>query len=538
MFGVSACAGWRAGSTRVEPVPGAETVLVAEPLAPPITLSFEPAAIAYNEVSEPIAATRTPLVDAARAAIQEAAGGRIAADPRLDLACSQLAAVASRDAPPSDALVALALHSRGVVEPAYRVLIAAPAPGVREPDGVAAPVATQEPASVIAELRSQLAGSLVGRVGVAAGANGTVVAILVRSTDVELAPTPRALVAGGGFDLVATLGADLHAPRVSITHPDGAVEHPVTALGSDRVLRARFECGPRPGRHQLEIHATGPGGDIPRVAIPIDCGDAPPSSFAIEPAANLTGLATAADIERRLTSIINRQRATAGLPPLRTDLRIADWARRYTEAARDAPASSDPRAPQTPMQRLNAAGVSPLFVHELTSTADSIAHAAELVTNDATWRAALASAEPNHVGLGVAVDDQHRLHLALTLVLLPPAVHVRAAAQRLADAIATQRACRVDLALSTAAQRYASGLTIGRSHDEMWPAIQRRLNIMAETRYSVAVAAISLADIERASIDELVRGRRFEAVGVGVAQSARFGPQAGIIWIVVFFGHR
>jgi hypothetical protein len=190
------------------------------------------------------------------------------------------------------------------------------------------------------------------------------------------------------------------------------------------------------------------------------------------------------------------------------------------------------------MQRLHASGVSPVFVHELGFTSDSVAHVAETLMNDAVWRTALASADPNHLGLGVAVDDQRRLHITLTLVLLPPAIHGPAAAQRIAEAIATQQTCRVDLGLSTAARRYATGLAAGRSHDEMWPGIQRWLNTMAETRYFVAITAISLVDVDRVSIDELVRGKRFEAVGVGVAQSARFGPQAGIIWIVVFFGHR
>jgi uncharacterized protein YkwD len=35
-----------------------------------------------------------------------------------------------------------------------------------------------------------------------------------------------------------------------------------------------------------------------------------------------------------------------------------------------------------------------------------------------------------------------------------------------------------------------------------------------------------------------VRGRKANYIGVGVAQSARYSAQGGVVWVVVFLGQR
>src|SRR5262249_6216828 len=148
--------------------------------------------------------------------------------------------------------------------------------------------------------------------------NGPIIAIVVHATGVDLGATPRAVAAHGGFELTATVDPRVESPQLTITRDDGAIERPTIAIGDDRrTLQARFACGEHTGRQWIEIDATGLGGALPRVVVPILCGGTWPSSFAVEPSANLARLASPADIERRLTSIINRQRARAGLPLLR-----------------------------------------------------------------------------------------------------------------------------------------------------------------------------------------------------------------------------
>src|SRR5262249_47398360 len=155
-------------------------------------------------------------------------------------------------------------------------------------------------------------------------------------------------------------------------------------------LRAPFACGERTGRQWIQIDATGLGGTLPRVVAPILCGDTWPSRFLVEPHANIAGLASPTDVERRLTSIINRQRARAGVPQLRTDARIAASARQrsnslHGERAGDAAASS------SPVERLRAAGLNPLAVHESVLEVDSVGQAAEELMNEAMYRAQLES---------------------------------------------------------------------------------------------------------------------------------------------------
>jgi uncharacterized protein YkwD len=522
--GVALMTGCRGGAV-IAPRVTPETVLHAEPLAAPVTVAVAHAAAAY---SEPIGASPdASLSEAVRAAMQEVAGSRaeIAGDPRLDIACRELAAVTSRDGPPSATVVDFVMSSLGIVERAERVLVAW---DVAAPD------------DVVAALRPQLGDALAGylRVGAGTAANGAVIAIAVRSTGVVFAPVPRAVASGEGFELVATLEPRLDDPRVIIVRDDGTRETRPVVRDDERQFRARFECGERTGRQWIEVDADGPGGRLPRAQLPILCGSQPPSSFTLEPASNLSGLATAADMERRLTSIINRERARGGLAQLPTDLRVARSAREYAEAVRDRVAESEPAA-QSPTERLRASGIRPRFLVENFLEVDSLGQAAEELMNQAVYRERLESEAVSDVGVGIAIDeDSRRLWITITYVRLPRPIEPAAVARRLTDAVNALEESETNLDLANAAQHFASELAVGWRREHVWPRIQGELDMIDRRFVKVGHAIVSTLDAAKLEARELVRGRPADEIGVGVAQSARYGSQGGVVWVVVFLAVR
>jgi uncharacterized protein YkwD len=514
-----ACATVPVASRHVEPPP------ISEPLLAPLTLSIAHPATAYNEPF--VAPAPTPLADAVRAAMQDAAGtrGEIAADPRIDVACSELASVVSRDAAPSAALVEFALHGHGVAEPAAHVFVAWTA---------------ATPAQVIAAMRTQWGDSLLGRMraGIGTAPAGPIIAIVVHATGVDLVATPRAVAAHDGFELTATIDPRVESPQLTITRDNGAIERPAVAITDDgRTLRAQFACDDHTGRQWIEIDATGLGGSLPRVVVPVLCGGTWPSSFAVEPAANVARLADPADIERRLTSIINRQRARGGLPLLRTDPRVAAAARRRARSLRDARTEGGVADASPPIERLRAAGASPLGVVESVLEVDSVGQAAEELMNEAIYRGQLESPVSTHVGIGVDATGGDLL-VAITYVVFPPLVDAAAAARCLGDAIDAFEGSRVDPELSHAAQRYADGLASGAERAQLWPEIKVELATAIRRYEKLSYATVRAIDVMELDPRKLLHGEHVDDIGVGVAQSPRDGTQGGVTWAVVFLAER
>src|SRR4051812_14465474 len=142
----------------------------------------------------------------------------------------------------------------------------------------------------------------------------------------------------------------------------------------------------------------------------------PAAIVELTPADELAQLTAPADIARALTAIINQRRAAAELPLLRTDLRVAASARQQAERMRDEKAMTV-RSPETPADRLRAAGLMPVSMHESGIEVDSAAGAAEALLSNPQLRAKLESPAATHVGIGVALDDAtHRLFIAITYV--------------------------------------------------------------------------------------------------------------------------
>ena len=95
----------------------------------------------------------------------------------------------------------------------------------------------------------------------------------------------------------------------------------------------------------------------------------------------------------------------------------------------------------------------------------------------------------------------------------------------------------MDLALSRAAQRFADGLARGVDRAELWPVIRRDLENANRGRFeNIATAVVTLVDVRQVDPRDLVHRRLVDDLGIGVAQSAREGPQGGVTWVVGFLG--
>ena len=479
----------------VEPPP------VRDPIAPPLV--FEPAGVDAYELPAP-AIAKDPAADAIFASMQELARGRgvIARDPRLDLAAAEVATVVARGATPSDELVAFALRAHGVIETAAATVV------LRAGDDLGARFGDR---LFLPNVRVGLGGS-------------PMVVIVAFKNAVTLATTPR--FATQDFTIEGTLEPKHHDPQLAIVHEDGEIEHP--AITSDGVsFSAPFACGGHHGAQWLEISA-----DRAQVAaLPIYCGAPPPTTFRIEPASNLSP----ADPARRLASIINRERLSAGLTALVEDPRATAAARRQAETMLHAGTISHEIENSTPAQRLRDAGMIPPVLFESTMHVHGIGRVAELLMNDPAYQAPLDSPVATHMGIGMVPDANGDLFVALVYVQLVAPVDPHLWADTLVGKLrASWPHSRLDVALTRIAHRYAEQLAMGWHESTLWPSIQLDLQSSGRTYTGKTVrAVVGLDELDAKTMvgtPDVVTD-----LGIGVVQSRRDGPQAGRIWVVVFF---
>jgi hypothetical protein len=479
----------------VEPPPA------PDPIAPPLV--FEPTSVDAYEVPAP-AMPKDPAADAIFASMQELANGRglIARDPRLDAVATEVATVVARGAAPSDELVAFALRAHGVIEPAAATVV------LRAGDDLGARFGDR---LFLPNVRVGLGGS-------------PMVAIIVFKSAVTLAATPR--FATQDFTIEATLQPKHHDPEVAVVHEDGDIEH-LAITGNGVSFSVPFTCGGHHGPQWLDISA-----DKAQVAaLPIYCVTPPPKTFRIEPASNLSP----ANPVRRLASIINRERLAAGLTALAEDPRATAAARRQAEMMLQAGTVSHEIENSTPAQRLRDAGLIPPVLFESTMHVHGLGRVAELLMNDPAYQAPLDSPVATHMGIAMVPDAKGDLFVALIYVQLVAPVDVHVWADTIVGKLrAVWPQARLDVALTRIAHRYAEQLAMGWHESTLWPSIQLDLQSSGRTYSGKTIRAVVTVDELDAKTmvgtPDLVTD-----IGIGVVQSRRDGPQAGRVWVVVFF---
>jgi len=512
------------GSQGAVPRHASDSDPIAEALDPPIVVG--PAAHVARAYNEPFAGSGT---GSGSAAFADEVFARLAAthpdlvrDPRLDAACEELVAVAAQDAPLDDRVIEFALHEQGVVEPAQR----------------AGTVWQRSAAAAADELAAQLDALGEARIGIA-GVSPTVLVVTHRSA-VNLAQTPREVPAHAEVVIAGVLDPRFHAPHLTISREDGSRDRERMAIDGVGAIRDTFSCGAHFGEQWVLVEACDVHDVLTRLALfPVSCGAPPIASLRVEPRRN-TAIEDPAAAERRLASIINRERDALHLPRLRVDPRTTTAAHRYAEAMQRAKSVAHDLDGSRPPARLSALGLTAPVVLEATLQAGDLHRAAEILLDEPAYHALLANGAVTHVGIGIATDASHELYVAVELAQITPPIDEAAVARgvlaRLTTALAPPKPLLVDDVLSRIARRHAAKLAMGWSDAALAPELAWDLGGAPFVKISMGLKV--LVSTEFIEVGSLLppADLRFDHIGLAVVQSARNGPLAGRVWVIVLYG--
>jgi uncharacterized protein YkwD len=510
------------GPPRANLVHDVERPAITEALAAPVVFGpvVQPAAI-YNE---PVAAESTPLADAVFAGLVELARekGQPEREPRLDRVAADLAELAGRGGELDEAVVEFALRARGVVEPAARIAVS------RAGDAE----------TMLAELGPKLADSLFfGNVRVGIGGTNPTLVLVVHSSLATLAPTtPRMLEARGEVTLQAALDASLHAPHVTITHEDNSVEHPKILKVNPWTFQAPFQCNEHTGEQWVLIEACDAKNTLLRLALfPIACGTQLATSYRVEPRTNTA----TRDVERRLASIINRERSAARLPALLGDLR-ADATARDMATAMQRSGRIDHELGGTTPQRLLADNLIPPYAYELTLHAPDLAAAAEILMNEPSYRRIVAQDDVSHLGLAIARDAHGELYIAIELVRIVPRIDTVAMRVEILRRLQARMPEHVKLPISPLlerlAKKYVTGRAQGWSEQTMMAVIQKDPEFVFGP-FGTMKRAMTLLITDDVDKVDLGPNPAPDGVGVAVVQAPREGALVGRTWVLILYAH-
>lgn len=414
LLGLAGCA--QSGSAAGHPPPSFVPASVSAPTAgapvakapprgPEPLVPSGPAATVYASTapSDGVKAPPDPLRDAIRAAVRESArraGVRTPElDARLDLAMNDFARVLGPDDMPAPEAVDFLLAHYGLPDPPPHWLIE------RATLGSDGEVAERTAPPVIEALKATQAARL--GVGIDRGAGELRVVIAVQERDVELDPVPRQIVPQKPVTIAGRLRASFHDPELVITAPDGTVRELAVRPA---VPHGRFEatvgCDAGPGRYQVEVTADGAGGPGVLANFPLYCGVAPPRDAPV-PAGVQPTVTTAKDSEARLLSLVNRDRAAAGLPPLALDARLAQAARAHSQdmAEHDFVAHISPTTGSA-VERVARVGLTPDLLLENVGRAYSAEDAESGFMASPGHRGNILDRRARFIGLGVAAGRE------------------------------------------------------------------------------------------------------------------------------------
>jgi len=510
-------------------------------------VTFAPAAQPVTRYNEPVPAPpHTPLADAVAAVVKDEAGKLgtqvPAPDARLFRACAELAEIVPEQGAVNYSLIEFVLQRNGIIEPSPHLLLLW---GDFDP-----------PDRVAKELQPKVADMLrdgaTTRLGIATAkrkADGTgVVVFVLQGSGVTTAPIPRALPANGGFTLDATLETRFHDPEVFVTHDDGSTERlevktsrAVDSHGTG--FQSRVACGAHTGRQEVEITASDSAGSTVLANFPVWCASEPPLTITVETARDDTVATTSDDAEKRLFAMLNHDRTSAGLPALVWDDRVAEVARKYSEemhrtkvVAHVSPTSG------SAADRVRAGKIKTAVVLENVARAYGVGEAHHGLMNSPGHRANIMSTAATHIGIGVVFGEEaegrREMFVTQVFIRVPPKIDTVRAAQTIVGRIDKVHKTGNNDKLSAIAQELADALAKGKTRDEMWPQVKRRVDALGGLFTKVGSVVTAAADLDTVDGKQLLGDYVPDEIGVGIAQGTHPEIGDGAIWIVVLMAER
>jgi uncharacterized protein YkwD len=494
------------------------------------------AARAYND-ARPVPPPRSPLTEAIQREVERVASElgvpAPATDGRLCAAARDMAEVTPADAPLPYSFVEFAAQRNGMIEPTPHLVT------------VRGPTDETMVAGLADRIRSILRSDQFTRVGVgvAARAGGEGVTVLAfQASFIETGPIPRRIAPDGRLRIEATLKPPYASPQVFVTRDDGSVETLAVAAAGPG-FRAELACGRHRGRQQIEVTALGRNGSRIMANFPVWCGEEPPAAISVdvEPAES-EPVESVEAAEQRLAELINRDRASHGLPALVVEPRVTEVARAHSREMRDtglvahvSPTTGDAGA------RVKAGNIRVSLVLENLAAAATVEVAEQGLMNSPGHRSNILSPSATHMGLGVAVEEvagSRQLYVTQLFVRLPGPIDFRRVREQAAAAIERVRRIDEDRELSLVAQDLAQSLAAGAPAADLSRRAGRRLGAMRLPYTEVATVLTTTADVAAFEPDKSLTDRTVMAYGLGVAQGDHEVIGEAAIHIVLLLGRR
>jgi uncharacterized protein YkwD len=241
-------------------------------------------------------------------------------------------------------------------------------------------------------------------VGVGIDASRTLhkIVIALQEKHLDLDPVARLQPSGAAFELAGSLLGSFSDPTVYVTAPDGVPsERPLLTDGM--AFRAPVACDHGAGHYQVEVFGSDASGPRVLANFTVSCGVEAPGflsgrgGFVPEPIA-------ADDAERQLFALVNKARATAGLPALAFDPDLARVARAHSTdmLIHDYFAHISPDT-GSPADRVAKAGIDVDRLAENIGTSNSPEELHQGLMRSPGHRSAILDRKATRVGVGVAV---------------------------------------------------------------------------------------------------------------------------------------
>lgn len=529
---VGAQPSWRGGSSDG----GGPRVADAKPVT--FAPSGQPAA-RYNEPYQ--APPHSALGDAVVAAVKEEAvkaGTNVPLpDARLFRACAELSEVVPEEGIIAYSLVEFALQRNGIIEPSPHLLVVWG--DLDSPD------------EIVKQLRPRLAEILVdgatARIGIGAAkrardGSGAIVFAL-QGSGVTTAPIPRQVKAGGSFTLDAVVEARYRSPEVFVTRNTGATERLDLKLGTANGFRTQVECGTHTGKQQIEITASDQQGSTVLANFPIWCATEPPLSLTVQPSYDDEPVSDPGEAEKRLLAMVNRDRQAAGLQALAWDERVADVARAHSTEMRTTKVVAH-ISPTTgsAADRVRAAKIKTALVLENVARAYGLGEAHQGLMNSPGHRANLTSTTATHVGIGVVfgeeVSGRRAIFITQVFTRVPPKLDPAKAAEALRARIAAVQRVTSAPKLVGIAQEWATLLAAGKSRDETYPIMRRKVDGLGGSYLRVSSVITAASELDSLDGKSLLGDGLVDDIGVGVAQGTHPEIGDGAVWVVILLAQR
>jgi uncharacterized protein YkwD len=188
---------------------------------------------------------------------------------------------------------------------------------------VAGVVATSAASYLREFMESSPSNKAINRYGIRVSPSGQSAAVVLGRVEASFSPLKRLLEPGESVTLKGDVRGKQTGCQVYLTKPDGTVDSKKPCKGRNFDETFVLE---QPGAYRLELMGDGPEGPSILANLPLFVGVPEPAFETLQ-----GSVTDPAQAEQRMLELLNRDRATAGAPPLRSDAELRAIALSHSE---------------------------------------------------------------------------------------------------------------------------------------------------------------------------------------------------------------